>query len=656
MSAPRPTSLLPGSEPPGLRRFDLLALAALAALPRLAGLGHVSLWLDEILGTMQTSGSLGQAWSTLRLDRVHPPLWGLLDWLGQRVTDSEPLRRLLPIALGVGTLLLLADFVARQAGRRTGIATALIAAFSPLHLRFSQELRPYSLGLFFLVLALWLALRAGRSGRRRDFAGLAFALWGCFASLYLAALAPLPALILLVGSERPLAATRAALLRFAAALAAALLAFVPWLAVVGGALAMEHQLRATPWTLDLVARRWHYLTVGGADGEAATAAAALTALLALAGALAAARRPLGRAALAALLAATVGVELLLVAADHWTNGRYSIAAWPFLVVLMALGCTSLGGLAARLLPATVPGRHAALTAAAVAAILLAELPGLARYYESGRPDWTSVAANVRAIVGAAGPVWVANDWTRVSLGYYLGRLEGEAVGELPPRVQVATLPLTAVAPGRCGALVVAGYPERPDLAAPFLTSPAQIGFPRSAARLLALPPAAAPGTPRDPWACLPAALSATPAERVPGGLAARLARPPRLAAELDLGAGAARQLAYGWSYAERDRRQRAFRWAVGEWAAVKLPGDAGSRLLLRGWSFGPRRGVTLYRDRVELTRITLGPAPSEVEIPWSAPTGAAPAALLELRFDGWAAPGENARPLAAAFGRVAVLP
>ena len=139
---------------------------------------------------------------------------------------------MLPVALGVATVVLLADLAAR-AGRRAGLAVAVIAACSPLHVRFSQELRPYSLGLFFLVLALWLAERAARRADRRLRPAGPGPLWGCIASLYVAALAPLPAALLALEAHRGARPTGRDLARFGLAAAAALIAFLPWLGVLG---------------------------------------------------------------------------------------------------------------------------------------------------------------------------------------------------------------------------------------------------------------------------------------------------------------------------------------------------------------------------------------------------------------------------------------
>jgi hypothetical protein len=45
--------------------------------------------------------------------------------------------------------------LARRAGQAAGLAGAALLAAAPFHVRFSQELRPASLSLFAMVLALW---------------------------------------------------------------------------------------------------------------------------------------------------------------------------------------------------------------------------------------------------------------------------------------------------------------------------------------------------------------------------------------------------------------------------------------------------------------------------------------------------------------------
>ncbi len=126
----------------------------LAFLPRLANLGTFSLWLDEVIETEQASGNLRHLVSALREDAVHPPLEGLLSWLLLHAGASEATRRLLPILLGVSTVVLLASWTGRRFGQRAGLAVGAVAALSPVGVHYSQELRPYSLALCLMVAAL----------------------------------------------------------------------------------------------------------------------------------------------------------------------------------------------------------------------------------------------------------------------------------------------------------------------------------------------------------------------------------------------------------------------------------------------------------------------------------------------------------------------
>ncbi len=78
---------------------------------------------------------------------------------------DETVSRLPPFAAGIGSLVLLA-LMLRWLGRPgAGLAAALMLALHPWHVRYSTEARGYTMMLFFLVLAVWLALVALRSGR-----------------------------------------------------------------------------------------------------------------------------------------------------------------------------------------------------------------------------------------------------------------------------------------------------------------------------------------------------------------------------------------------------------------------------------------------------------------------------------------------------------
>ena len=252
--------------PPTLR--EVLLLGALAALPRLLNLGTFSMWLDEILETRQARGGLTQAWQALQADAVHPPLEGLISWALIHLGASESARRLLPVALGVATVVILAGWAARRFGRLVGPLTGVLAALSPLHVHYSQELRPYALGLFFCALALDRSEALLRSPGRRNVLLLWIACLGCLLSFYFAALIFVPLTLLALGEARSKSPEVRQLLRRAPLFLGALaLACLPWVPVVLSLRQRSIEAAATSWTGPLAGQRWQFLTAGGVEVE-----------------------------------------------------------------------------------------------------------------------------------------------------------------------------------------------------------------------------------------------------------------------------------------------------------------------------------------------------------------------------------------------------
>lgn len=383
------------------------------------------MWFDEVAETLQASGSLAQTWAELKSDVVHPPLEGLLTWCLLHLGIDETRRRWVAIAFGVLTILLLASWTARRFGRISGIAAGLFAACAPLHVHYSQELRPYALALLCVALSVLAADRvlARVDGLRLGLAALA--ILGCLYSLYFAGL-----VLVFVGwliadtavSGEPEEAGRARrVLAWSPALLLGLgLAYLPWLptALALGHRRVEHA--AGHWTWESVALRWQALTVGsGTSGSGWGSALAL--LLVLLGCARAVRTATGRAVLATALCGTVGIDLLLLHANHWSNARYNLIGWLFLAVLAGMGA----GLLARL-----PGGRAA-TAAALLLLACAQAPGIARDYHL-RQDWRRVAEAVDELWRPGEPVLALNRATHMLLIYYLRELHSPAATAVSP--------------------------------------------------------------------------------------------------------------------------------------------------------------------------------------------------------------------------------
>ena len=97
-----------------------------------------------------------------------PPLDPLLGSLIQHLLGEGQLRqRLLPVAAGIGTLVLISLLLRRWCGGYAGPAAVLILATQPLMVRYSAYTRPYALPLFLMTLTWFAADRWLATGRWR---------------------------------------------------------------------------------------------------------------------------------------------------------------------------------------------------------------------------------------------------------------------------------------------------------------------------------------------------------------------------------------------------------------------------------------------------------------------------------------------------------
>ncbi len=444
-----------------LSAVPLVCLALLALLPRLANLGTFSLWLDEIIETNQASGSFLEMLATLRADAVHPPLEGVIAWLGLHAGLGETARRLIPIAFGVGTILVVARWAARRFGRLEGLLAGAAMALAPFHVHYSQELRPYALALFCAALSLSAADRLLDSIDARRVAGVFFAVLATLYTHYLSAaiLVPLAWLAieramrrtplldpppqggrraLLEGSlpseERPNLGQaslppcgggqeggspqrRARRLLAASPLFALgwFFAYAPWISAMLDARHQRMQRPATRWHFGSLFERWHELTFG-TESHALGWTGLLALVLISIGIRRAVRSAEGRAVIAGAVAGTVGVEMVLQLSRHWSEARYMLIGWLFLAVLLGLGlaecCRFLRALAIR------PALRVELQCALLGAFALAACTGIVWDY-AHRSDWLWAARVIVASSRPGEPVFALNASTEICLAHYL---------------------------------------------------------------------------------------------------------------------------------------------------------------------------------------------------------------------------------------------
>lgn len=146
----------------------LLPIMALAAIVRFYDLTAAAIWGDEGSSLLLARYSLDGIWNHAAFD-VHPPLYfmllhGWIELFGDGIFAIRCLSALLGIAV-VGAGVWLVD---RLATRRAAIIAGVLLALLPTAVRYSQEVRMYSLlGLLLIAASLALVYWIRRAQRRR---------------------------------------------------------------------------------------------------------------------------------------------------------------------------------------------------------------------------------------------------------------------------------------------------------------------------------------------------------------------------------------------------------------------------------------------------------------------------------------------------------
>ncbi|MDQ6750970.1 MAG: glycosyltransferase family 39 protein, partial [Actinomycetota bacterium] len=318
----------------------LASFTVAAAVLRFSTLGVQSYWYNEAATVVLVKLGFGDMLSRIPRMEGNPPLYYVLAWVWARVFGAGEvgMRSLSALA---GTAMVPAVYAAgaRLGGRRTGLAIAALAAFSPLLVWFSQEARPYILLSLLTAVAFVFFLRALEDDRRRDVAWWAGLSMLALATHYFALLVIAPqALWLLWRCRRrgPILIGSAAILAVAAALLPlALDQREPAKTSIPGSLGTR--IVELPKQLLLAFN-------GVAERPLAVLAAALVAL----GAWLAWRRGEPELRRAALLAAGLGATAICVvvaaaaAGIDYLNTRNMIEAWLLLLLVPAIGFAAPG--------------------------------------------------------------------------------------------------------------------------------------------------------------------------------------------------------------------------------------------------------------------------------------------------------------------------
>jgi len=399
-------------------RRRVLAAAGLlvaAAAVRLYRLDHFSYGLDEVLQGFFIQGDWTFFWKSLRFDAIHPPLDYLIDRFVEQLGPSDWARKLPAVLWGVGTIAAAGALLARRAGRAAGWIAALLLAFAPFHVRYSQELRPYSLGLFLLSLSLLLLDRFLEKPAAARLAALWLASLATAYSLYLAALvlAIAAAGMLLDDAFSPDESRRRVARKFLAwspAFAAALfVVYLPWWPVVVEAARRPPPVPAPPMSWERLTRLLSFFSFAPDDGQPLGRKGPFFLLLVAAGMLLAARRSRMRFLAIWAVGGLVAIEILGRLHPHFDVSRRFLPAG---LAIPALAALPLAALASR-------PRLRSIAAILVAAVLVLDARSLAVYFREGRADWRTLSDFLRRESPASERVFTENQYSQLCVAFYL---------------------------------------------------------------------------------------------------------------------------------------------------------------------------------------------------------------------------------------------
>ncbi len=391
----------------------LFAIVGIAFVIRLWNLGTFSLWLDEVVTLRFAALPFDRLLTACAGDAENVPFYAIVAFLGTRAGLAEPWIRLPFMIFGTAGIAVLMLWVRERLGTTAAVAAGAFAALSPFHVRFSQEMRAYSILLLLIPLCLLVTERLAKAPGRRP-AILLAVLVAAGGYTHLTFWIVIPVLLAVsMSSDRGINSVQRSVRMTIAAIMVGALAFVPWVVVIWRKLGTRLERGGTDWSFAEVGVRWHALTAAAREGFAPTLSSAVLALVFLIGLVVLVRNRRHRWVMVAGLGAWLAWEAVLAAVGHWSNARYGLTLW--FVIPLSLGA-AIGWMTERF-------REPWVRAVVYCALVILVFPGTWRYWHEGRPHWDVLADTVRATAGISEPIVAANAWSRVCLSWYLpGRL------------------------------------------------------------------------------------------------------------------------------------------------------------------------------------------------------------------------------------------
>ncbi|MFA5402649.1 MAG: glycosyltransferase family 39 protein [Candidatus Omnitrophota bacterium] len=132
--------------------IQIVIIGLLALLLRIINLTKYDLWFDEVTSLVEVK--LNNFWY-LSTNFTFQPLYNLLVQYWQVFGDSLFILRLPSVIFGVASVILIYFTGESVFNRKAGIISAFLLSLSPFSIHYSQELRPFSLLIFLVLLSTY---------------------------------------------------------------------------------------------------------------------------------------------------------------------------------------------------------------------------------------------------------------------------------------------------------------------------------------------------------------------------------------------------------------------------------------------------------------------------------------------------------------------
>lgn len=391
-----------------------VAVGIAAAAIRLCRLNSFSYWLDEILQVYVIRFTWGGMWRSLRAGVFNPPLDYSILKTFEVFHPSDAARRFLPVLWGSLSVVLFGLLISRRVDRRSGIVAAVLVAFAPYHVHYSQELRPYALGMLTICAALFALEAYLENPNGMKLAAFLLCSVAAAYTMYLAALVVLLAAGALVAEDsfaldraRRQTARRLALWSPVLASASAA-AYLPWSSVFLRAWKAAPLSSPPAWGWERLTRLVSYFGFAPSDWYPLGKPGILFIVVLASGLAISLITPRPRFLAAWALGGLSAVELL----EH-RHGVYD-SVFHFVPAGMALT-----GLVALSLGRLMHERSWSWAGyVLLIAFLALDARALSVYFQRGRPDWRPVAEFLRT-TRSDEPICVDSGYTQLCLAYYV---------------------------------------------------------------------------------------------------------------------------------------------------------------------------------------------------------------------------------------------